>query len=117
MNDRTREPMPEGEEVPPRGVRTMAIVRWVILAGVVLAALYTLGLAFLPTRSSATAANDEHAGHQHAGKYYCPMHPQIVSDQPGQCPICSMSLVPMKQGGGSTSQPKSGTPAVPGLAP
>ena len=115
MNDFTRESMPEGEEVPPRGVRTMAIVRWVILAGVVLAALYTLGLAFLPARSSAAAAKDEHAGHEHAGKYYCPMHPQIVSDQPGQCPICSMTLVPMKE---SASKGVAGNdaPAVSGLA-
>jgi Cu(I)/Ag(I) efflux system membrane fusion protein len=91
--------MPEGEEAPPPGVRTMAILRWVLLAGIVLAALYTLGLAFLPARSGATAPGEEHAGHDHATKYYCPMHPQIVSDQPGQCPICSMTLVPMKEGG------------------
>jgi hypothetical protein len=25
-------------------------------------------------------------------KYQCAMHPQIVSDQPGHCPICSMKL-------------------------
>jgi Cu(I)/Ag(I) efflux system membrane fusion protein/cobalt-zinc-cadmium efflux system membrane fusion protein len=28
-------------------------------------------------------------------KYHCPMHPSIVSDKPGNCPICSMKLVPM----------------------
>jgi Cu(I)/Ag(I) efflux system membrane fusion protein len=93
----------------------MAIIRWVILAGVVLAALYTLSLAFLPARSSAAASKDEHAGHEHAGKYYCPMHPQIVSDQPGQCPICSMSLVPMKASGSKTTA-ASDAPAVSGLA-
>lgn len=26
-------------------------------------------------------------------KYICPMHPQIVSDKPGTCPICGMDLV------------------------
>ena len=26
--------------------------------------------------------------------YYCPMHPSVVQDQPGECPICSMTLVP-----------------------
>jgi membrane fusion protein, copper/silver efflux system len=25
--------------------------------------------------------------------YTCPMHPQIISDRPGQCPICGMDLV------------------------
>jgi Cu2+-exporting ATPase len=26
---------------------------------------------------------------------FCPMHPEIVQD-PGDCPICGMDLVPMK---------------------
>ena len=29
-----------------------------------------------------------------AGHYVCPMHPQIVRDAPGDCPICNMALVP-----------------------
>ena len=28
-------------------------------------------------------------------KYTCPMHPQIVRDAPGDCPICGMTLEPM----------------------
>jgi len=28
-------------------------------------------------------------------KYTCPMHPQIVTDAPGKCPLCGMALVPM----------------------
>ncbi len=28
-------------------------------------------------------------------KYTCPMHPQIIRDRPGACPICGMALEPM----------------------
>ena len=28
-----------------------------------------------------------------AMKYTCPMHPEIVRDAPGNCPICGMTLV------------------------
>ena len=32
--------------------------------------------------------------HQHdTAKYTCPMHPQIMQDKPGNCPICGMTLV------------------------
>ena len=28
-------------------------------------------------------------------KYTCPMHPEIISDKPGACPLCGMALEPM----------------------
>jgi membrane fusion protein, copper/silver efflux system len=34
-----------------------------------------------------------------AGKWISPMHPQIVKDQPGPCPICGMDLVPTSRFG------------------
>jgi len=36
-----------------------------------------------------------HAAEAAAVKYTCPMHPQIISDTPGKCPICGMDLVPV----------------------
>lgn len=29
-------------------------------------------------------------------QWTCPMHPEIVKDEPGSCPICGMDLVPME---------------------
>jgi Cu(I)/Ag(I) efflux system membrane fusion protein len=87
------EPMPEGEEPPPRGVRTMAGVRWVIVVlAAVLAAFMWLSFA----RTELGAAKPGEAAH--APKYHCPMHPQIVSDSPGECPICHMTLEPIAGG-------------------
>lgn len=33
----------------------------------------------------------------HAVQYHCPMHPTYVSDKPGTCPICGMTLVLMEE--------------------
>ncbi|MBK5964294.1 efflux transporter periplasmic adaptor subunit [Thiocystis minor] len=47
------------------------------------------GTAQPPARETAL----EHAAQHLDPTYVCPMHPQIVRDQPGTCPICGMNLV------------------------
>ena len=37
-----------------------------------------------------------HRAHQHEAKYTCPMHPEVISDEPGKCPKCGMALVPAR---------------------
>jgi RND family efflux transporter MFP subunit len=53
------------------------------------------------------ASGADHAGHDDmtsekvpAGKEYytCAMHPQIIRDQPGECPICGMTLIKKTRG-------------------
>ena len=44
--------------------------------------------------------------------WHCPMHPQIVRDAPGKCPICGMDLVPM-QAAEAPAAPAPGAPAAP----
>lgn len=47
-------------------------------------------------------SDDKHKQHKAEGalktrqKYTCPMHPQVIEDAPGHCPICGMELVPVK---------------------
>ena len=36
----------------------------------------------------------------------CPMHPQIVRNEPGACPICGMALEPMTPAAGGTENPE-----------
>lgn len=33
--------------------------------------------------------------------YTCGMHPQVIQDKPGNCPICGMKLTPMRKEGGA----------------
>ena len=80
--------MPEG---PPSGVRTMAIVRWVL---VVITAVVAVGSILSYSGVHFGGAKSEQSGQL----YYCPMHPSVVQDHPGECPICSMTLVPKPQG-------------------
>jgi Cu(I)/Ag(I) efflux system membrane fusion protein len=36
------------------------------------------------------------SGAQAKQRYHCPMHPTVVQDKKGSCPICGMDLVPIK---------------------
>src|SRR5260221_326264 len=39
------------------------------------------------------------------GRYQCAMHPQIVSDEPGTCPICGMKLERVDEPAAAAAQP------------
>lgn len=71
----------------PRALKLMAAVRWVLLGLVTLLAGYTVLTSLGPS-------SDEHAEHS-VDEYYCPMHPEIRSNKPGECPICHMHLEPI----------------------
>ncbi len=70
---------------PIRGLRVMAAVRWLLLLAV--AALAATTWWTLVLRGTTTGDTTP--------RYYCPMHPQITSHDPGTCPICFMQLEPI----------------------
>jgi Cu+-exporting ATPase len=56
------------------------------------------GATATPARASGAPAG--------AGKWTCPMHPEIVRDGPGSCPICGMALEPMVATAGDDENPE-----------
>jgi len=45
--------------------------------------------------------------------YSCPMHPDVVSDEPGSCPKCGMTLLPQRQEPSSHPDPRYACPMDP----
>ncbi len=62
-------------------------------------AMPTCGSASTWDVAPAVGARVSHEGHGHAGSdtayYTCSMHPSVRQQQPGTCPICSMTLSPV----------------------
>jgi len=69
----------------------------------------------------------EHSHEEHASlvprpsskvRYQCPMHPQVIQDTPGICPICHMDLQRVVEGEADAEVPAMpGSGAVPEHAP
>ena len=90
-------------EAPRRRRRIAILVTAVLALGAVGGILLLRGRP-AGTGKPAHAASAEHAKEE----WFCPMHPQIVSENPGQCPICKMDLVKREKAAGA--------PAAPGAA-
>lgn len=58
---------------------------------IVVSALALTGLLGIASCSKSGEEHSEHA--KQTETYTCPMHPEVVSDRPGVCPICHMELV------------------------
>ncbi len=74
-------------DASPRSLRLMALVRWALLVAVTAVAGASVYRFWGPVEGRGGATT--------AGRYHCPMHPEIVQDAPGTCPICHMDLEPI----------------------
>ena len=50
-----------------------------------------------PHAPSSSVAGEQEQKHEKNQKYTCPMHPEVVTEHPGDCPKCGMKLVPIAQ--------------------
>jgi len=93
-----------GDSKPPPSPR-----RWTLLALLVASLLSATAAGsvgfFLAQRHGKDSSNADHASAamQSAEKYQCPMHPTIVQDHPGDCPICGMKLVKIQSSPAATA--------------
>lgn len=87
---------------PTRGMRNFAAVVFFLL-GAGLAALILLNplsLPFLPDLGRGGTAGGGNGFSSTAAApqtlYQCPMHPEVLEIEPGNCPVCGMGLVPVR---------------------
>jgi hypothetical protein len=92
MNHANRAPTNRTHVATRAAAIVLARFRFVLLVGVVL-----LVVAFWPTLQNwwdkLTGPPPTPGGISGDTEYWCPMCPGVVSDWPGKCPVCSMTLV------------------------
>ena len=79
-----------------RNSKTREHALWIALP---IVAVIAFGLGGWLLRDSKTP-EAEHAAHVHEAMettWTCSMHPQVRQDEPGQCPICGMDLIPVER--------------------
>ena len=82
----------------PTGLVTTLLTVLGIVVGVIAAQFLPADLFGLRAHSGETAPTIE-ASEEETGLWTCGMHPQVIQDGPGQCPICGMDLTPLASTG------------------
>ena len=86
-------------------------IRIITLVGIIFAISLSLTLTGCDSDSSVTVTEQAASASGAAAapavqQYTCGMHPMIITNEPGLCPICNMELTPLKpSGGGGAAKP------------
>jgi Cu(I)/Ag(I) efflux system membrane fusion protein len=101
--DARRDATPDGVPAAGRPGRRYGLGALIATAALSAAAAATAVLVAAPWHA---VPGDEPREAAAAALYQCPMHPSIVQDHPGECPICGMKLVAAPHGAaGSAAEP------------
>ena len=83
-------------------------IKTILIASITLIIGLVLGFLLFGRNNSSNTLPD---GHEHSGTivpvaaeaqiWTCSMHPQIRQNEPGDCPLCGMDLIPLEEGGTS----------------
>lgn len=79
------------------------------LVGIGFAASWIVGN---PFRGDGSGAAVNHEGHVDSDHWICVMDPEVLSDEPGTCPVCGMDLVRKTEG-----SPPAESPSMPDTGP
>ncbi len=64
-----------------------------IAAIVALFGIYSFTTAYSYEMSTSSASSSSILDSTDTKTYTCPMHPEVISDKPGECPKCGMDLI------------------------
>jgi len=111
--DMSRPHYPRNETPTPRrggihaarhpGERGSAVVRaivWALMGALVMLVLVVDPMGVSPVDGWLGLERSAHVGHgdgHGGGLWTCGMHPEVLQEEPGTCPICQMDLVPVRQ--------------------
>jgi len=95
--------MTDSTHTDPTAARRRTVLRllpwlgWLLLVALVIATdpLHILRSG-ATSGSEAVASRSQNASAEVERLWTCPMHPEVLQDHPGQCPICKMDLVPVE---------------------
>jgi membrane fusion protein, copper/silver efflux system len=85
--------MAEESKAPPPPPRSGFGLGTVIFISLFSAALAATAVLYLTHREKPASTQTAPAPDPRGVLYTCPMHPQIIQDHPGNCPLCGMKLV------------------------
>jgi len=77
-----------------------------IILVAIAALVFGIAMGFFIGRSSGPEQAPESEVIAGAQLYSCGMHPDIISEEPGNCPICGMKLTPIKTASAGTTMPQ-----------